>query len=99
VGFDASMTATPDFWEHASYSVKVRNTVYLWGSAGFSANLSFANELVLHIRNDPFGETVTLGTQVAGGTQTILGTLDPGEVVSLPLQNTSGVFATCTLQS
>src|SRR5580700_1686761 len=46
-----------------------------------------------------FGEAITIGTKVASGTQTNLGTLQPGETVSVPVQGLSGVFATCALES
>jgi hypothetical protein len=84
---------------HANYEVRVRGTIYLWGSAGITVNTTFDKPLLLHVRNNVFGEVVTLGTQVASGTQTTLGTLQPGEAVSIPIQNISGVFATCALES
>jgi len=73
--------------------------MYLWGSAGITQNITFDKPLVLHVRNDVFGEAIGLGTQVASGAQTTIGTLQPGECVSVPLQNISGVFATCTTES
>jgi hypothetical protein len=88
-----------DRWTQPSYEVRVRGTMYLWGSAGITANIEFAKPILLHIHNDAFGEVVTFGTQVASGTQTPIGTLQPGEYVSIPVQNVSGVFATCALES
>jgi len=77
-----------------------RPPIYLWGSAGIKPkNIIFDKPLLLHIRNDVFGEEITFGTQVASGTQTTMGTLQPGECVSIPLQDISGVFATCVLES
>ncbi len=97
------LTAIYDRWTQPSYEVRVRGTMYLWGSAGVAANIKFSKPLLLHMRNDVFGEPVTFGTQtaaqVAAGTQTRLGTLQPGEVVSIPVQDISGVFATCALES
>lgn len=61
-------------------------------------NQTFEKPLVLHIRNDPLGESITLSTQ-ASGTATAIGTLNKGECVSIPVQAMSGVFATCTLES
>src|SRR5271154_4572079 len=84
---------------HASYEVRVRATMYLWGSAGITVNTAFDKPLLLHIRNNVFGEAATVGTQVAGGPQTTLGTLQPGECLSIQIQNISGVFATCALES
>jgi hypothetical protein len=98
----SSSTAEYDRWTHPSYEVRVRGIVppsYLWGSAGVTKDIKFAKPVLLHIRNDLFGEIVTLGTQVAAGTQTTIGTLQPGECVSIPLQDISGVFATCVLES
>ena len=82
-----------------AYDVRVRGTRYLWGSAGMTEDISFERPLILHIHNDVFGEAVTFGTQIASGTQTTLGTLQPGESISIPLQKISGVFATCPLES
>ncbi len=84
---------------HASYEVRVRGTMFLWGSAGITVNTTFDKPLLLHIRNHVFGEVLTVGTQVAGGPQTTLGTLQPGECLSIPIQKISGVFATCALES
>jgi hypothetical protein len=106
--YSPSMTSFDD-WSLPSYKVRVRGTVprapYLWGSAGITAaNITFPRPLVLHIHNDLFGDFVTFGTQAASGGQTTIGTLAPGECVSIPLQETSGagisgVFATCPTES
>jgi len=95
----SSLAADYDRWPHPSYEVRVRGTTYLWGSAGITQNIIFNKPILLHIRNDLFGEVVSLGTQVANGTQTIIGTLQPGECLSIPLQEISGVFATCDFES
>lgn len=84
---------------HASYEVRVRGTMYLWGSAGITVNTTFDKPLLLHVRNNVFGAAATLGTQVASGAQTFLGTIQPGECLSIPIQNISGVFATCALET
>jgi hypothetical protein len=93
----ASPLAASDRWYQPYYEIRVRGTKYLWGSAGIS-DRTFANPLVLHIRNDPFGEVIRLGTQAAGA-QTPIGTLQPGECVSIQVQGIGGVYATCTLES
>jgi hypothetical protein len=88
-------------WIHPSYEVKVRGTtipMYLWGSAGITKDIVFDKPLVLHIHNDLFGEDISLGTQKAG-IQESLGTLKPGECVSIPLNSISGVFASCEKES
>jgi hypothetical protein len=93
-------TAVYNSWTQPSYEVRVRGTIiptYLWGSAGVNENITFDKPLLLHIRNDVFGEVITFGTQVASGTQTTIGTLKAGEYVSIPVQDISGVFATCAL--
>jgi hypothetical protein len=86
-------------WAQANYEVKVRGTMYLWGSAGITKDIVFEKPLVLHIRNDLFGEMITLGTRKASGVQEIIGTLQPGECVSLPLHDICGVFASCKQDS
>ena len=95
----SSLPTDYDRWPHASYEQRVRGTTYLWGSAGIAQNIAFDKPLLLHVRNDTFGEPITFGTQLANGTKTTIGTLGPGECVSVPLQKISGVFATCTLES
>ncbi len=93
------VTTLYDRWTQPSYEVRVRGTMYLWGSAGIAENITFDRPLILHLRNDVFGEAVTLGTQTASGAKTNIGTLQPGECVSIPLQKISGVFATCLQES
>jgi hypothetical protein len=72
---------------------------FLWGSANIAPPLSFDKPLYLHIRNVIFGEDVTVGTLVGpliGGTQTTIGTLQPGDCLSIQIyQNISGITATC----
>jgi hypothetical protein len=94
-----SSTVDYDRWPHPGYEVRVRGTKYLWGSAGVTQNITFNRPILLHIHNDLFGEAVTFGTQDSDGTQTTIGTLQPGEFISLPLQDIAGVFATCALES
>ena len=96
--------STYDNWTHPGYEIRVRSTVdrpviFLWGSAGVTANINFNKPLLLHLRNNLFGEVITVGSQVASGTKTTIGTLQPGECLTLPLQDISGVFATCELES
>lgn len=71
---------------------------FLWGSAGITKDLVFEKPLVLHIHNDLFGVRISIGTRKAGIEES-LGTLDPGECVSIPLNNISGVFASCEKDS
>jgi hypothetical protein len=91
-----------DQWTQPSYAVRVRGTAppkFLWGSSVLSQNITFDKPLILHLRNDRFGEEIEFGTQDVSGTQTPLGTLHPGECVSIALQNIAGVYATCALDT
>jgi hypothetical protein len=98
---NSPLTEIYDRWTRPSYEVRVRGTapMFLWGSAGITENLTFDKPLILHIRNETLGEAVTFGTRVASGTQKKIGTLQPGECVSIPVQDVSGVFASCVLES
>jgi hypothetical protein len=82
-----------------NYQVRVRGTVYLWGSAGVSSNIEFPAPMLLHLRNDVLGEQVTLAVTTAGAAPAQLGTIQPGEVLTIPVQAMTGVTATCTLNS
>jgi hypothetical protein len=97
------LTTLFDGWTQPSYEIRVRKTTaYLWGSADIKGNITFDKALVLHIRNDPLGEIVILGTETASGaqkTQTTIGSLQPGQCVSIPVQGISGVYASCALES
>jgi hypothetical protein len=81
------------------YKVRVRGTLFLWGSDGIASNRTFQSPVLLHFRNDKHGEAVTFGTQVAGGNQTTIGTLQPGEFFTLEIQDIAGVFASCAEES
>jgi hypothetical protein len=71
----------------------------LWGSAGITTDIMFEKPVLLHIHNDLFGAVITLGTRKASGTADSIGTLNPGEFVSLPIGGISGVFASCATNS
>ena len=98
MGTSAS-SAAYDQWTEPSYEVKVRGTMHLWGSAGITKDISFDKQVLLHIHNDLFGEAITFGTHKALGTNETIGTLQPGEFVSIPLNDISGVFASCEKES
>ncbi|MDQ2654098.1 MAG: hypothetical protein M3Z20_13785 [Chloroflexota bacterium] len=86
--------------EHVhAYSAKVRGITYLWGSASISTNLTFEKAPMLSIANDPAGEPVKIGTQVATGATTELGTLKPGERVSVSINDLTGIYADCASES
>ena len=71
---------------------------FLWGSSNIPSPISLAKPLILHIRNDVFGEDITFGTLVgalSSGTKTQIGILQPAECVSIQVLNISGVYATC----
>jgi hypothetical protein len=74
-----------------AYRIRIRGTAYLWGSAGIEQDMTFPASLLLHVRNDLYGQPVTLSTQVADGTQTTIGTLQAGEIFSIPIQGISGI--------
>ena len=97
-------------WSRPSYEVRVRGPGvgagpwpwpginFLWGSPNIPNPIAFDKALILHIRNDPFGEDVTFGTLVGlltTGSKTQIGILQPGECVSVQVLNISGVYATC----
>jgi hypothetical protein len=86
-------------WSRSTYRLRVRSAkIFLWGSAGVS-DQSFNPQLILHIRNDMFGVEIHIGTQTAAGGSTPIGTLEPGECLSLPINHICGVYATCTQES
>ncbi len=81
-----------------SYDVKVRGTMYLWGSAGITVNLGWP--LLLVVRNDVVGDPITIGTETTTtDSRKTFGTLQPGESYTLPLLNLRGVFAKCDTDS
>lgn len=91
-------------WEFAgdqtSYKVRVRKKdTYLWGSSEINQDMTFPSPLLLHIRNDIFGEQISVVTATAEGTTNPLGNLQPGECLSIAIQKMSGVYATCKLES
>lgn len=86
----------PDnFWNAPTYSVKVRGSKFLWGSAGIVKNLTFEKPFILHIANDLAGEPVAIGTLGSGGNKTEFGKIEPGECISIPVNDISGVYAEC----
>jgi multidrug efflux pump subunit AcrA (membrane-fusion protein) len=100
-----ALTSVFDRWTHPNYERRVRvypptSPIYLWGSAGITQAITFAKPPNLHIRNDVFGQPILLSTTAPAtattpSTTTVLGTLQPGECVSIQLQNISGVTANC----
>jgi hypothetical protein len=83
----------------STYSVKIRGLKYLWGSAGLTKDVTFEKALILHIANDLSGAPVKIGLQVAAGTKTEFGTIEPGERISLSVNNISGLYADCGSES
>jgi hypothetical protein len=76
-----------------SYEVKVRGTTYLWGSLGIEVDLKWP--LLLSVRNDLAGETVTILTETTSGQKTTIGMLEPGECHTFSLLGARGAVATC----
>jgi hypothetical protein len=90
---------TPDPERRFGYRRRIRGTMYIWGSAGITSNLHFPSPLILYLRNDVFGEPVTISTETADGSSTTIGTLGAGEYLSIPIQDIRGISATCDLES
>jgi hypothetical protein len=88
-----------DNWNAPTYSVKVRGLKYLWGSAGLIKDVKFEKAFILHIANDLAGEPVEIGTQIASGTKTELGTIQPGECISVSVNDISGIYADCNFET
>lgn len=82
-----------------SFEVRVRGKKYLWGSAGMKSDATFTKPPLLHLRNDPHGEPITLTVRKADGTETLLGSLEAGECMSVQIQNISGLHASCNAES
>lgn len=82
-----------------SYTVNIRGAGYLWGSAKAAQNYSFAKPLLLHVYNDVLGEEVALSTTTTAGVTVDYGALEPGQALSIQIQDISGVIATCALQT
>ena len=84
------------------YCVRVRKFAYLWGSDGLTENITLPSPLLLHVRNDLFGEPVEMGTEEVsntGNVQAPFGTLNPGQCVSIPIQSICGVYALCDTET
>ena len=88
-----------DYWNAPTYSVKVRGLKYLWGSAGLSKEVNFEKAFILHIANDLTGQPVKIGTQIASGAKTEFGTIQPGECISISVNDISGIYADCNSES
>ncbi len=89
----------PDLEHRFGHRRRIRGTIYIWGSRGITTNLHFQSPLILYLRNDVFGQPITIHTEKADGTRTALGTLGAGEYLSIPVQDIRGVSATCALES
>ena len=93
----SELTEVFDSHTKPAYCVRISGTVYVWGSASITADLTFDKPVLLHLRNALYGSPVTLGTRNAAGTTQSLGSIEPGEAVTIPIQTISGVFASCAL--
>jgi len=82
-----------------AYEHRVRDTTYLWGSPHLTRSIHFASPPLLHIRNHVFGENAEIGLISRPGHDETLGTLEPGQVLSLPLDNLTAVYATCPTET
>ena len=91
--------ALSDYWNAPTYSVKVHGLKYLWGSAGLTKDVKFEKAFILHIANDLAGEPIKIGVQIASGIKTDFGTIQPGECISVSVNNISGIYADCNSES
>lgn len=96
--FQSPLTPAFDRRTHASYEVRVRGTIYLWGSADITVYTPFDKPLLLHLRNNVFGSDIELHTVDSSG-DTKLGTIHAGECYTISIQSMSGVYAICTTES
>jgi hypothetical protein len=87
-------------WARSTYSRRIRagKDIYLWGSAGLE-DIKFPTSLILHIRNELFGTPITFGSKTKSGPKKVIGILHPGECVSIPINDVSGIYATCKDES
>ena len=88
-----------NFWNAPTYTVNVRGLRYLWGSDGLTKNLHFEKAFILHIANDLAGGPVTIGTRAAPGNNTDLGLIQPGQCLSVSVNDIMGVYVECTSDS
>lgn len=77
-----------------TYNVKVRESTYLWGGQGVVQ--SFSTDLYIFLRVDDHGEAITIGHEKLNPRrQTLIAELQPGETLTVPLSNLSGIYAHC----
>ena len=81
------------------FTYRVRNTIFVWGSASVTVDSNFTVPPIIHIRNAKHGDDVVIETVTAAGDSTKIATLAPGETLSLEVQAITGVTATCETQS
>jgi hypothetical protein len=89
------MPTANEYWSRPAYTLRVRAATYLWGSAGLTRDVSFQRPLHLHVRNDDFGEPITIATRTASGAKANFGSLGAGECLTVPVQDVAGVVASC----
>ena len=90
---------TPDQEYRFSCRRRIRGTMYVWGSREITNDLHFETPPILYLRNDVYGEPITIRTERADGTSNIIGTLDAGAYFSIPIQDIRAVSVTCDLES
>src|SRR5262245_24485823 len=86
---------TPDRDYRFSCRRRIRGTIYVWGNQGglqgIASDLHFTSPLILYLRNDIYGETITIDTVHSDGTSTSIGTLGAGGYISVEIQDMCGV--------
>jgi hypothetical protein len=96
---ESPLTPAFEHRRHPGYEVRVRNPkMYLWGSASITVDTTFDKPLLLHIRNNVFGQEIGLHTETTAGSKS-LGSLQAGEAYTIAIQGLSGVYATCSGES
>jgi len=78
--------------------VKRKVTTYLWGGDGIDTHADHLIDVpvLLNVRVDDIGEQITLGYKLAGSSSLhTYGTLQPGEMFTVPLQGLTTVQADC----
>ena len=76
-----------------NYIVKVRGKTYIWGSSDLKIGLKLP--LILAIQNDALGDPVEVTSEKTTGNPLVLGTIQPGQCWTLPLEGLRGVSVTC----
>ncbi len=75
-----------------SYAIKVRDSVFVWGSNDIKTSLDWP--LLIALQNDIAGDPLSISSHALADTS-LHGTLHPGQCWTLPLLGLTGVSANC----